>query len=216
MRMKAEAETKRAEAEAAMYLRAALGAKNTSERWLVDGFNILARAYDEAKVVDFWLPFVSAQMWTGVDWEKFAVQNRANTESAVIQDKMTLSKLHSKSPYELVDTHNGWNKLTQDGTLFLKNAPHSELTAAVLVEWVGQDSVPFPDHSHKSKLLRDGLRLYKNCGGQRQVHMVISDLCRAVAVRILGVQNDGIPIVEKTSTEQKVCSSSRKWKRHVL
>ena len=182
-----------------MYRRAAIGAKHTTERWLTEGMGMLASVFEQAPVVNFWLPPASTQVWTGINWSKFAEQDVENTETAKIQPNMTKSTLGPMSPYELVDTHKGWKKLTQDATLFLKGIPHSELTAAVLIEWVGQDTTGFPDRLHQSKLLRDGIRMYHRCGGNRHVHMVISDLCRVVAVRILRVDADGIPVVEKTA-----------------
>jgi hypothetical protein len=205
-RQKAEAQNReevakrqKAEAQAENYRQAALGAKKTTERWLREGVDVLATAFDQAPVVEFWLPLESLQNWSGVNWNEFVEVDRSKTETLVIQKRMSKSKLLDSSPYELVDTHNGWNRLTQDATLFIKGVPHSELSTAVLIEWVGQDTVGFPDKEHKSKLLRDGLRLYQRCGGQREVHMAISDLSRVVAVRITNVRDDGTPVVEKTA-----------------
>ena len=64
-------------------------------------------------------------------------------------------------------------------------------TVAALFEWVGQDEAPFPTKKHKAKFVRDCARLYEKCGGHREVHGVISDLSRIIAVKFVGYDGNG-------------------------
>ena len=122
------------------------------------------------------------------------------TEAKVIQDAM--DKLQESfpeaSPYIMKKTCNGWEKMTQDATLFLKNRSQVHTTVAALFEWVGQDESPFPSKRHKAKFVRNCARLYEKCGGHREVHGVISDLSRIVAVRFLGYDGSGSLRLMKT------------------
>ena len=63
---------------------------------------------------------------------------------------------------------------------------------------MGQDEKPFPSKKHKAKFIRDCVRVHHRCGGDREVHGIISDLSRIVAVKLVGLGDDGTPIVVKT------------------
>ena len=88
--------------------------------------------------------------------------------------------------------------MTQDCTLFLKDRSEVHTTVAAIFEWVGQDESPFPSKRHKAEFVRDCVRLYEKCGGHREVHGVISDLSRIVAVRFIGYDGEGNPRLQKT------------------
>jgi hypothetical protein len=73
-----------------------------------------------------------------------------------------------------------------------------ELSIGALFEWVGQDESGFPSKKHQAKFLRDCMRVYLRCGRDREVHGVISDLSRIVAVKLIRTEA-GAPVVEKTA-----------------
>jgi hypothetical protein len=83
--------------------------------------------------------------------------------------------------------------------LFVRDAPQVEVSVAALFEWVGQDEAGFPSKRHKAKFMRDCIRLWKRCGGKREVHGAISDLSRIVAVRFQGLDDAGSPVAVKTT-----------------
>ena len=88
--------------------------------------------------------------------------------------------------------------MTQDATLFLRDRSEVHSTAVALFEWVGQDEAPFPSRKHTAKFVRTCARLFEKCGGHREVHGVISDLARIVAVEFVGYDSNGNPLLSKT------------------
>jgi hypothetical protein len=127
--------------------------------------------------------------------------DEANREVSAIQPAFNQSfapNFPASSAFELMDTHSGWNCLTQDATLFLRGRPNVELNICALFEWVGQDESEFPSKKHQAKFLRNCMRVYLRCGRDREVHGVISDLSRIVAVKLIRTEA-GVPVVEKTA-----------------
>jgi len=182
---------------------AALKAKSTTERVLAASDDILFRVFDDADVASFWLTSNADNKnniqldWTAAPWAEYSVADPTRTETSCIQpifNEEFISEFPSASPYEIVDTHNGWNGLTQDATLFLRNRGRVELTAAAIIELVGQNETGFPSKSHKAKFLRDCMRLYVRCGSEREVHGVITDLSRIVAVKLTGMDEMSLPV----------------------
>jgi len=177
--------------------------RSTTERLLTSPDDELSRAYDDGKIVDFWLspPANNANMWLG-EWENYETTDSTKKEKSIIQPAVNAKfqpNFPSSSHFEMANTSNGWNKMTQDATLFLKGRAQVELTAAAIFEWVGQDESPFPSKRHKAKFVRDCMRLYSRCGHRRQVHGVISDLSRVVAVKLVSVDENMVPTLERTA-----------------
>lgn len=174
--------------------------KSTTERLWTTPEDELARAYDDGQVVNFWLPpLKNAYVWSG-EWQKYETTDPSKKERITIQPAInTEFPFPSESRFEMANTSSGWSGLTQDATLFLKGRARVELTVAAIFEWVGQDESPFPSKRHKAKFVRDCMRLYSRCGKNRQVHGVISDLSRVVAVRLVSVDENMVPTIERTA-----------------
>ena len=179
--------------------------KSTTERLLTSPDDELCRAYDDGEVVDFWLrPLAndrSTNLWPG-EWENYMTRDSSKKEKTTIQpaiNSIFQPNFPASSRFEMVNTSSVGNKMTQDATLFLKDRSHVELTAAAIFEWVGQDKSPFPSKRHKAKFVRDCMRLYSRCGHRRQVHGVISDLSRVVAVKLVSVDENMVPTIKKTA-----------------
>ncbi len=175
--------------------------KSTTERLLTSPDDELSRAYDEGKVVDFWLSPHNTNVWPG-EWENYETTDSSKKETSTIQPAINTQfqpNFPSSSRFEMVNTSKGWHKMTQDATLFLKGHSRVELTVAAIFEWVGQDESPFPSKRHKAKFVRDCMRLYSRCGRNRQVHGVISDLSRVVAVKLVSVDESMVPTIERTA-----------------
>lgn len=177
--------------------------KSTTERLLTSPDDELSSAFDDGKVVDFWLsPLANnTNVWPG-EWENYETTDSTKKEKSTIQPAINTQfqpNFPSSSDFEMVNTSKGWNKMTQDATLFLKGRARVELTAAAIFEWVGQDESPFPSKRHKAKFVRDCMRLYSRCGRRRQVHGVISDLSRVVAVKLVSVDENMVPTIERTA-----------------
>ena len=102
----------------------------------------LSSAFDNAQVVDFWLPeLLSDQDWPG-DWDEYKTTDSSKTEKAKLQPAINREfqpKFPAASQFVMENTSSGWQKMTQDATLFLKGRSKAELTAAAIFEWVGQD-----------------------------------------------------------------------------
>jgi hypothetical protein len=170
--------------------------------------DVLSDAFDTAPATSFWLPTLQdSQVWTGLVqgcetsiWDLYEVADPQRTETKIIQPAAdTLQKsFPGDSPYIMKNTYNGWEKMTQDATLFMKNLPEVHTMVAALFKWVGQDESPFPSKRHKAKFVRDCARLYEKCGGHREVHGVISDLSRIVAVKFIGYDQEKNLLLEKT------------------
>jgi hypothetical protein len=178
--------------------------KSSTERLWTSSEDELAAVYDSAQTVpEVWLPEApSNNSWIG-DWDKYTTTDSQKSERNVIQPAINTSfepNFPPSSPYVMKNTSNGWQTLTQDATLFLKDRGQVELTAAAIFEWVGQDESPFPSKNHKGKFIRDCMRLYSRCGGEREVHGIISDLSRIVVLKMCGVNTDGSPLFVKTPT----------------
>ena len=190
-------------AEALQARAEALQATTTTEKVLAFNEDTLAAAFERAQIVPFWLPPLSKQnqnIWGG-PWEVYEGTDEANQEVSAIQpaiDQSFAPDFPASSKFELKDTHSGWNQMTQDATLFLRDGPNVDLSICALFEWVGQDERGFPSKKHKAKFLRDCLRVYLRCGKDREVHGAISDLSRIVAVKLIRTEA-GVPVVEKTA-----------------
>lgn len=181
---------------------AALRARSTTERVLSASDDSLSNIFENAPTESFWLPPITQQGSWDAPWSQYAVTDSSRAEDAIIQPKFTaefLPKFPCASQYEIVDTHKGWNKLTQDATLFLRGRAKVELTIAAIIELVGQDETGFPSKKHKAKFLRDCMRIYRRCGSSREVHGVITDLSRIVAVKMTGLDDQCLPEVVKTA-----------------
>eukprot|EP00978_Attheya_sp_CCMP212_P007981 scaffold18569_cov42-Attheya_sp.AAC.2 len=166
--------------------------------------NELAAMYDKAETVpEVWLPKSPQNVsWTG-NWHFYSTTDAQKKETAVIQPAIN-NELEPNfplaSPYVMKNTSSGWQTLTQDATLFLKDCCEVELTAAAIFEWVGQDESPFPSKKHEGKFIRDCMRLNSRCGGDREVHGIITDLSRIVVLKLVGTNDDGSPHFVKTPT----------------
>eukprot|EP00978_Attheya_sp_CCMP212_P004575 scaffold9991_cov48-Attheya_sp.AAC.1 len=137
--------------------------KSTTERLWTFPDNELAAMYDKAETVsEVWLPQSPQNVsWAG-NWHLYSTTDAQKKESAVIQPAINNEfepNFPLASPYVMKDTSSGWQTLTQDATLFLKDRCKVELTAAAIFEWVGQDESPFPSKKHKGKFIRDCMRL---------------------------------------------------------
>lgn len=179
---------------------AARQAMSSTERALARPVDVLHDAFNNAPVVEFWLDEKNDLVWAG-EWTNYAQTDATRQETKTIQPAFVelAKKFPMTSPYEVVHTNKGWNKMTPDAMLFLRDAPRVDLSVAAIFEWVGQDEQGFPSKEHKAKFLRDCVRLYGRCGKQREVHGVISDLSRIVAVKFLGLDENGAPLVQKTA-----------------
>ena len=178
--------------------------KSTTERLLTSPDDELSRAYDDGEVVDFWLSPLANNtnvVWSG-EWENYETTDSSKKEKSIIQPAINTEfqpNFPSSSRFEMANTSTGWNRMTQDATLFLKGRARVELTVAAIFEWVGQDESPFPSKRHKAKFVRDCMRLYSRCGRLRQVHGVISDLSRLVAVKLVSVDENMVPTIKRTA-----------------
>mmetsp|Transcript_9736 Transcript_9736/g.26985 ORF Transcript_9736/g.26985 Transcript_9736/m.26985 type:complete len:614 (-) Transcript_9736:524-2365(-) len=176
--------------------------KSTTERLLTSPDDELSRAFDDGIVVDFWLPpLPSDKQWPG-EWDTYKTTHPSRKERDVIQPAINTvfqPQFPLSSHFVMVNTSGSWQKMTQDATLFLKNRSKVELTAAAIFKWVGQDESPFPSKKHKAKFVRDCMRLYSRCGHCRQVHGVITDLSRIVAVKLVAVDENMVPTLHKTA-----------------
>jgi hypothetical protein len=175
---------------------------NTTQQLLSMPTDVLAKSYDDASIVKFWLQSPATKsVWPGL-WDEHQVTNPSKKERDVIQpfikDKLAQS-FPVTSPYVFVDTSGGLDGKTQDATLFLRNRSRVSLTTAAVFEWVGQSESPFPSKAHKAKFVRDCMRIYAECGEMREVHGAITDLSRIVAVKLTGLSQDGRPTLQKTS-----------------
>jgi hypothetical protein len=197
------AKRQKLERDVIIFQMVALQARTTTEKVLATADDTLAGAFERAQIVPIWLPPLSTQnqnIWAG-PWEAYEITDEANREGSAIQPAIHQSfapNFPASSAFEFKDTHSGWNHLTQDATLFLRDRPNVELSIGALFEWVGQDESGFPSKKHQAKFLRDCMRLYLRCGRDREVHGVISDLSRIVAVKLIRIEA-GVPVVEKTS-----------------
>jgi hypothetical protein len=197
------AKRQKLEQDVIIYQMAALQASTTTQKVLAVAEDTLVDAFERAQIVPIWLPPLSKQnqnIWHG-PWEAYEITNEANHKVSSIQPAINQSfapHFPASSAFELKDTHFGWNHLTQDATLFLRGRPNVELNICALFEWVGQDESEFPSKKHKAKFLRDCMRVYLRCGRDREVHGVISDLSRIVAVKLIRTEA-GVPVLEKTA-----------------
>lgn len=183
---------------------AALRARSTTERALAASDDLLYSIFEQAPTNPLWLPPLDSTKNNAWDapWSDYAVTDTSRTETSHIQPEFNLKimpKFPNGSPYQIFDTHNGWNRLTQDTTLFLRDRARVELTVAAIIELVGQDELGFPSKKHKAKFLRDCMRIYRRCGSNREVHGVITDLSRCVAVKMTGLDDSSLPKVVKTA-----------------
>ena len=198
-----KAKRQKVEQEVIIARLAALQSKSTTEKVLSATEDVLNKAFIDAEVVDFWLPELNhGQVWTG-PWRQYQNTDPSRTESTSIQpafDDHFEASFPQTSAFRFEDTHAGWNGLTHDATLFLRDGPNVELRIAAIFEFVGQDEREWPSKKHKAKFLRDCLRIYLRCGKKRQVHGVITDLSRLVAVKVVGCNDDGVPLAKKTAT----------------
>jgi hypothetical protein len=188
------------EAEKEHFRLAAKQAMSSTERALARPDDVLSAAFEQAPVVDFWLPDAGEGVeWDG-PWSEFEQCKPDRKETKTIQPAIeTAFTFPPSSPYAILHTHKGWNKMTPDAMLFVRDAPQVEVSVAALFEWVGQDEAGFPSKRHKAKFMRDCIRLWKRCGGKREVHGAISDLSRIVAVRFQGLDDAGSPVAVKTT-----------------
>ena len=162
--------------------------------------DLLAEAFDKAEIIDFWLP-MNGKKWPG-KWQEYATTDSKKKESQSIQpavNELFQPNFPKDCLLSFTDTHSGWQKLTMDAVLHVKDRPLVELNVAAILEWVGQDESSFPDKRHKAKFVRDCIRLSRRCGS-RHVHGIISDLSRIVAVQYQGMDAHHNPIVKKTAT----------------
>jgi hypothetical protein len=182
----------------------ATNAKTTTEKVLARGDDVLADAFNGAEIVQFWLPDLPKghqTQWTG-SWKTYEKTNPENQETKTIQPAIEKFKFASESPYVIKHTNKGWERMTPDAMLFVKGRSEVPMSIAALFEWVGQDEKGWPSKAHKAKFVRDCIRLWRRCGGQRVVHGVISDLSRAIAVRFTGLSQSQLPLLQKTVVVQ--------------
>uniref|UniRef100_A0A7S1VDT7 Uncharacterized protein n=1 Tax=Grammatophora oceanica TaxID=210454 RepID=A0A7S1VDT7_9STRA len=122
---------------------AELRARSSTERALAASDDVLYDLFERAPITPLWLqPLESTQheAWDTCWSDYYALTESSRTETSdTIQPKLNsdfIPKLPTASPYDIVDTHSDWNKLTQDATLFLRGRPRVELTIAAIIEWV--------------------------------------------------------------------------------
>ena len=112
-----------------------------------------------AELMTFWLsPLANnTNLWPG-EWENYKTTDSSKKEKTTIQPAINTKfqpNFPSLSRFEMANTSSGWNKMTQDATLFLKGRSRVELTTAAIFEWVGQDESPFLSKRYKANFVRD-------------------------------------------------------------
>jgi hypothetical protein len=88
--------------------------------------------------------------------------------------------------WEFYDTHNGWERTTQDFVLNMKGRGLTPCNIGCLVELTGQAEAHYPDRGHKAKFVRDLLRMHVLRGAHGSLCGVITDMTRSVLLRISG------------------------------
>jgi hypothetical protein len=138
-----------------------------------------------AAVQHQWLTPLTANQWESAEWENFSKsRDNRKKETTHIQPAFTkIADMLQSDIWALLDTHNSYNKMTQDYTMHLKNMPASAMSIGLVIELVGQNEdgcselgFEFPSAKHMSKLFRNMYRILKRCNFTRFVHGVITDL----------------------------------------
>jgi len=181
---------------------------HTTTRLLEQHSSTVAGYFDNATTFDFWLPDVTTHRWADRQaWEKFNKQDASVGELSHVQPMFSsggalFDNFPKGSSWQIVDSHaSNVLGMTHDITLYLKSAIGSALGIGAVVELTGHsDSVKdYPSVDHKSKFIRDLLRVRSKSGGNRVVHGCVTDLARIVVVRLNGIGQDGTPILHKTA-----------------
>jgi hypothetical protein len=169
-------------------------------RVLQDPDSELAKYFDDAKVQDFWLQSAERGTEWLAPWQDYQVLNARNTETTVIQEVWN-KRFISTFPdckWQLSDTHNGWQHLTQDGLMHLAHHK-SESNTGVVIELVGQNESGWPSKQHRGKFIRDMIRMFRRRGSSA-LYGIITDLARVVVVKLASIDDDGTPRLVKTAT----------------
>jgi hypothetical protein len=180
---------------------------HTTTRLIEQHAETVAGYFDNATVVNFWLPTAS-QTWSNKrEWTKFNTLTKSVGELSHVQPMFSkggalFDSFPKGSPWQIQDTHHTCVLgMTHDVTLYHRSFASSALGIGAVIELTGHaDSVKdYPSVDHKSKFIRDLLRVRSKSGGDRVVHGCVTDLARIVVVRLNGVTTDGVPILHKTS-----------------
>ena len=178
---------------------------------LGDPTTALADYFDNASVmsVSELIPDPDQELnWNG-EWESYCVPKSSIMEkdktigNALIKGIQSIWNehfiKHKIGHWTFTDTHNGWQKFTVDCVMHLKDTPLCEMGIGLVIELVGQNEEGWPSKAHKSKFVRDLIRLHNRV--RRPVYGVVLDLGRAVCFRLSGMEEGGIPNLSKTPVQ---------------
>lgn len=169
---------------------------------MVDPTTTMASYFDQATPVNLSaiIPEKVVDIEWESSWENYSEQNIGRTESGAEGVQTVWNSFISNGeigPWTFTDTHNGWQKLTQDCVMHLKGGPLCEMNIGLLIELVGQNEPGWPSKDHKAKFVRDLVRLYRRV--TRPVYGVVLDLCRILCFRLDCVNELGVPQLFRTA-----------------
>jgi len=151
----------------------------------------LALMFDRAAVVNEWLPArESTTVWgmaSQESWNALRQRNPAAQETTTVHPnfKAIVDRVNC-AVWMFHDTHNGWERTTQDFVLSMKNRMLTPCNIGCLIELTGQGEPHYPDRGHKAKFVRDLLRMHVLRGAHGSLCGVITDMTRSVLLRISG------------------------------
>jgi hypothetical protein len=187
---------------------------HTSTRLMEQQPETLAGYFDNADVIAFWLNSKHGEVWSNdVAWKKYNKWDNSVGETKKVQPMFSPADAKGKggelydafpvdSPWVIKDTHKQHVLgMTHDVTLFQKEFVGSALGIGAVIELTGHDDSvkDYPSTAHKSKFIRDLLRVRSKSGSNRVVHGCVTDLARIVVVCLMGIGQDGTPILHKTA-----------------
>jgi hypothetical protein len=171
---------------------------------------MLANLFDKAEVVPHWAhddesenasasasasasarAIEAATIWDDAPWSEYSSQQSTRKESRTggVQDvwNQKFMNTHNSTLWNITDTHiKYFEKLTQDCLMHLADRDLSCTHTGLAIELVGQDEPDFPSKAHKSKFIRDLIRLHKKRGYVGCIYGVITDLSRITSFRLQG------------------------------
>jgi len=151
----------------------------------------LTSMFDRATIVTDWLPTrASIHTWSPASqssWNLLRSRDPKLHETSTIHPtfKKIVDSITSEV-WEFNDTHNGWERTTQDFVLSMKGRVLTPCNIGCLVELTGQSEAHYPDIGHKAKFVRDMLRMHALRGGHGSLCGIITDMTRVVMMRISG------------------------------
>jgi hypothetical protein len=183
---------------------------HTTSLLIEQATDVIANYFTKAPISPtFWLDDAERhQVWSDDEsWKKYNILNKEVGETNEVQPMFSsngalYASFPVDSPWTINDTHKQHVLgMSHDVTLFLKTAVGSAIGIGAVIELTGHDDSvkDYPSTVHKSKFIRDLLRVRSKSGGNRVVHGCVTDLARIVAVCLMGIGDDGTPILRKTA-----------------